>query len=71
MKIQKIVSQSRRDFSAIYECEHCGDTYEGGGYDDNNFHKNVIPKMKCRKCGQTASNDYRALSTKYPDWMTV
>jgi hypothetical protein len=23
MKIKKIISQSQRDFSAIYECEHC------------------------------------------------
>lgn len=26
MKIQKITSQHRRDFSAIMECEHCGHT---------------------------------------------
>ena len=43
MHIKKIVSQNRRDFIAIYECEHCGHTSEGSGYDDAHFHKNVIP----------------------------
>lgn len=38
MKIQRIVSQCRRDFKAIYECEHCGHSFTGGGYDDDNFH---------------------------------
>ena len=42
MKIKTIKSQSRRDFQAIYECEHCGATHEGYGYDDANFHNNVI-----------------------------
>lgn len=49
MKIKNIVSQYRRDFQAIYECEHCGHTKEGSGYDDENFHQNVIPKMKYLK----------------------
>ena len=71
MKIQKIVSQSRRDFTAIYECEHCGETHEGHGYDDGNFHQNVIPKMKCKVCGKTASEDYRPLTTKHPDHVVI
>ena len=65
MKIKEIPSQSRRDFWAIYECEHCGHTEEGSGYDDDNFHKNVIPSMKCPKCGKTANENYRPLSPKY------
>ena len=71
MHINKIVSQHRRDFSAIYECEHCGFTIEGSGYDDTNFHQNVIPKMECRECGKTAGDDYRALATKHPDSAVV
>jgi len=67
MKIKEITSQSRRDFKAIYECEHCGYTHEGTGYDDAYFHQTVIPGMKCSKCGKKASKDYRALSTKYPE----
>jgi len=43
MKIKKILTQSRRDFNAIYECESCGYEHKGRGYDDNFFHKKVIP----------------------------
>jgi len=67
MKIKKILNQHRRDFTAIYECEHCGHTEEEGGYDDSYFHNNVIPNKVCSKCGKKAPGDYRALSTKYPD----
>lgn len=67
MQIQRIVSQHRRDFRAIYECEHCGHTQEAAGYDDTYFHQVVIPQKPCPQCGRTASADYRALSTKYPD----
>jgi len=67
MKIQKIISQSRRDFIAVYECEHCEDSFTGSGYDDSNYHVNVIPKIKCRACGKTAGENYRPLTTKYPD----
>jgi len=65
MKIQRIVSQSRRDFIAIYECEHCRATERGSGYDDDNFHRNVIPNAECKSCGKTSPSDYRPLSTKY------
>lgn len=71
MRIKKITWQHRRDFSAVYECEHCGYTEEGSGYDDGNFHQNVVPKMVCKKCGKTASADYRPLTTKYPDWVQI
>lgn len=66
MKIKTITSQMRRDFDAIYECEHCGEEHKGSGYDDANFHNNVIPKMKCRSCKKTAAESYRPLATKYP-----
>jgi transcription elongation factor Elf1 len=65
MKIKKITSQHRRDFYAIYECEHCGHEENGSGYDDDNFHRNVIPDMACEKCGKKAGEDYRPLATKY------
>jgi hypothetical protein len=71
VKIQKILSQHRRDFRAIYECEACGATKEGSGYDDSNFHKNVIPDMPCEKCGAKAPPEYLALATKYPEDVTV
>lgn len=71
MKIKTIESQSRRDFHAIYECEHCGLTTKGSGYDDDNFHRNVIPKMKCSSCGKTAGDDYRPLTSKYAAYEMV
>lgn len=66
MHIKKIISQNRRDFTAIYKCEHCGDEHEGSGYDDANFHQNVIPDMECPKCKQTVGDSYRALAPKHP-----
>lgn len=66
MKIKKILSQHRRDFTAVYVCEHCGAESEGYGYDDANFHDNVIPSMKCEECGEVSPNDYRPLTPKHP-----
>ena len=71
MRINKILSQHRRDFIAEYECEYCGHHYQDSGYDDTNFHANVVPKMTCEKCGKQADHTYRALSTKYPDDQVV
>lgn len=65
MKIKTIVSQSRRDFTAIYECEHCQHEVRYRGYDDDNFHRNVIPSMTCPKCEKKAPEEYRPLATKY------
>jgi len=71
MKIKKIISQHRRDFDAIYECEHCGHTYEGSGYDDSYFHQTVIPAKECPKCGKKADVNYRPLTTRYNDSVTI
>ena len=71
MKIKTITNQNRRDFSAVYECEHCGHEKAGRGYDDANYHQNIIPAMKCDECDKTAGDDYRPLATKYPSGMTV
>lgn len=67
MKIKKIISQHRRDFTAEYECEHCGHIRTGGGYDDANYHQNVIPCMKCPNCEETAPDEYRPLATKHAE----
>ena len=71
MKIKEIVSQSRRDFTAVYECENCGYEHKAGGYDDSNFHCNVIPMMICNKCGKKAAEDYQPRNPKYPEGMQV
>ena len=66
MRIKKITSQHRRDFSAIYECEHCGHEKRGTGYDDDYFHRNVVSTMICPACGKNADEDFRPMETKYP-----
>jgi hypothetical protein len=71
MRIKKIDSQYRRDFYAVYECEHCGTETEGSGYDDDNFHKNVIPRMICPNCKKCASTDYAPRATKYESHVVV
>jgi transcription elongation factor Elf1 len=71
MKIKVITSQHRRDFQAIFECEHCGTEKNGRGYDDANFHKNVIPTMSCNTCGKMAPKEYRPLTTKHDASATI
>lgn len=71
MHIKKITYQHRRDFRAVFVCGHCNAEQAGLGYDDEHFHKNVIPKMKCPECGLVAGSDYRPLTTKYPAGETV
>lgn len=71
MRIKDIINQNRRDFNAIYECDHCGHTLESYGYDDENFHQNVVPEMVCPECGKKADDTYYPLRTKYPDGMVV
>ena len=71
MRIKKIISQFRRDFTAIFECEHCGYETECGGYDDAFFHEQVIPQMTCGECKKKAGEDYRPLTTKYPEGFKI
>lgn len=71
MRIKEILSQHRRDFTAIYECEHCWAKEKGWGYDDYNYHVNVIPNRKCDKCWKTAKEDYIPRETKYPEWFII
>lgn len=71
MKIKKIISQHRRDFTAIYECESCGFEKKMGGYDDSYFHNEVIPNFKCDECGSKGSDDYEPLAPKYADGVQI
>lgn len=72
MKIKRITSQHRRDFSADMECEHCGaESRLTSGYDDAHYHQNVIPNMECPSCGKKAPEDHRPLAPKYPEGHTV
>lgn len=71
MKIRLMISQNRRDFRADYECENCGHIEKNkSGYDDRNFHDNVIPKMKCSKCGESQESigiKSERMQTRYPE----
>lgn len=74
MRIERITHQHRRDFRAIYMCEGCGTTEEKSGYDDRNFHDNVIPKMKCPKCDKSRNDlgiTAEPTPTKYQPWEVV
>ncbi len=57
MKLLRKIRQHRRDFTAIYQCEHCGHEEQGDGYDDAYFHQQVIPRMTCSGCGRDAADD--------------
>lgn len=56
MKIKEVLSQNRRDFHAIYVCESCQNEQKSSGYDDRNFHDNVIPNIICNKCGKSRND---------------
>ena len=72
MRIKEVTEQNRRDFNAILFCEHCNhEQHLNGGYDDDNFHFHVIPKISCNECGQAASKSYRPLKTKYESWEVI
>lgn len=70
------LNQHRRDFTGNYKCQFCGNMeLHNGGYDDDNYHDNVIPRIVCSKCKKsTASeNDTTAIraQTKHPAWKDV
>lgn len=78
MKIKRILTQYRRDFRAIFECQFCGYEEEKNGYDDEYFHTIVVPNMKCPECGKSVIENmdemgeiYRPLTTQYPEGFQV
>lgn len=51
----------RFDFWGDWRCEHCGAEFQNKrGYNDTNYHQNVIPKLPCPKCGKNSegSDDF-------------
>ncbi|MDP1183198.1 hypothetical protein, partial [Klebsiella pneumoniae] len=68
----RILTQHRRDFTATLICEHCSATQKlNDGYDDDFFHRNVIPSIKCKSYDKAAPEDYRPLQTKYDASVTI
>lgn len=73
MRIKNIEMQYRRDFWAMFVRPFCGYEERKRGYDDYNYHHNVIPQIRCPKCGKCEldGNTYRPLETKYPEGLQV
>ena len=75
MKIKRMLDQNRRDFWADFECESCGHVESNmRGYDDRNFHDNVIPNFKCKECGKSRNDlniTQNPTPTRYSDWENI
>ena len=57
MEITKTYGWSRRDFNYDAKCQHCGNEKKNiRGYDDSNYYNNVVPNMKCEKCGESTNS---------------
>ncbi len=57
MKLKSITWKHRFDFEGIAKCEFCNHEQElKYGYDDANFHDNVIPAIKCVKCDKRTTD---------------
>jgi len=75
MKVLRVYEQFRRDCYADLECENCGHKETiTSAYDDRNYWDNVVPNMKCKKCGKTTIDikgkpDF--VQTKYRDYEVV
>ena len=71
MRIKNKIRQSRRDFTAVYECEHCGAEHISSGYDDAYFHQKVVPMMRCLKCRKVAPSDAPKTAPDVPAHVTI
>jgi hypothetical protein len=53
VKLIEVTWQHRYDFEGIAQCEFCQHKQKlARGYDDANFHINVIPAIECASCGK-------------------
>ncbi len=71
MRLIEKRNQHRRDFTGLYRCEGCGHEQTGNGYDDTYFHRQVIPAMECKACGESTNSletEPQPMATKYADW---
>lgn len=63
MRINKILSQHRNDFTAEMVCEHCCHTGKlTSGYFDDFYMNHVIPSMLCKACGLNQKGHTQATS---------
>lgn len=75
MRITKTYNWMRRDFCATMQCESCGHTQENTScYDDRNYYDNIIPDIKCDKCGKSTIEigaSPQLVATKYPSTLEI
>ena len=58
MKLIEITNQHRNDFTGVLQCEHCNAKQKlTTGYDDANYHNNVIPSFHCPECGKNRAGE--------------
>ncbi len=55
MQIKKILWRKNKDFTAIFECEHCGFQMKEGGVVSAQYIKKTLPSMVCESCGKMRS----------------
>lgn len=71
MKVLRKYNQGRRDCYADIKCENCGfEKTLTSAYDDNNYWCNVIPNMKCERCGKSTLDleiKPESIKTRYSD----
>lgn len=57
MQIIQTYNWSRRDFYYDAKCEHCQyKTSDNSGYDDAHYYNEVVPDIKCPKCGESTNS---------------
>lgn len=56
MRLKEITDQTRRDFWGVYECEKCQYQQTIKGYDDDYYHQQVTPSMRCSACGESTNS---------------
>lgn len=75
MKIIAFGEQHRRDCRIDVECEGCkNQRLNISAYDDRNYWDNVLPDMKCQKCGESTNSlglNKEDIPTKYPEGYQV
>lgn len=57
MRIFEVIERWHlNDYSAIMKCEFCGSYQtDPNGYDDLNYHNNVIPIIECLTCKKSST----------------
>lgn len=70
MFLSEIKNRNRRDFTGTITCESCDHSEElRSGYDDEYYHNEVIPNMKCTQCGESTNTLEIGIRTRpqFPD----